>query len=112
MWSQVQSRVDQSTAWMFQRRHKTYAKVLSRRTRRAFTTHPHETDETYRQHLWFTIRMGVRFLWVSLLLVTHGLFPFLFTRTASRQIERIYLIMKGRIPKSRRAEIDALDFDI
>jgi hypothetical protein len=96
-----------STGWLLQRRHKTYVRFWRRRTQRAFTEHPHETDETYLQHLWFTIRMSARFAVVGALLLTHGIFPLLFTRTASGQMERIYVIMKSRIPRARRAELDA-----
>ena len=74
---------------------------------------PAQTDETYLQHLWFTTFTSLRFIVISILLFLHGLFPFTFTRTASRQIERIYVIMRARIPKSRRTEIDsAYDYDI
>ena len=102
----------QFITWLFQKRHKALARLLGWRTQKAFTTHPQETGETYIEHLWFTFKMSVRFVFVSIILMTHGIFPFLFTRAASSQIERVYVIMKNRIPKARRDEIDALDFDI
>lgn len=74
----------------------------------AFTGHPHETGETYLEHLWFTLNMSLRFMLVTLIMLAHGFFPFLLTRAASRQTERIYGIMKGRIPKWRREELDAI----
>lgn len=74
---------------------------------RAFTEHPEQTGETYAQHLWFTLTMTVRLLTSGLILLIHGVFPFCMVRTASNQIEMIYRIMKTRIPKARRAEIDA-----
>jgi hypothetical protein len=40
-------------------------------------------------------------------LMIHGLFPFLLERAASKQIERVYRIMKTRIPKAQRDVIDA-----
>ncbi|MEJ0010536.1 MAG: DUF6356 family protein [Alphaproteobacteria bacterium] len=81
--------------------------------KQAFTTHPHETGETYLQHLWFTLRMSARFLWVMTAMVVHGLFPFLLTRTASRQMEKAYAIMRKRISKQRRDEIEAdLDYSV
>jgi hypothetical protein len=76
-----------------------------------FTRHPAQTNETYLEHLLFTVRMSLRFILVSLFLFTHGLFPFLFTRTASKQIETIYLIMRSRIPKTRRDIIET-EYDI
>ncbi len=76
---------------------------------RVFTEHPADTGETYPQHLWFTTKMSARFLFTMLVLFIHGLFPFLLTRTASKQIEQVYRTMKTRIPKNRREEIDADD---
>ena len=72
----------------------------------AFTDHPEQTGETYLQHLWFTLKMAVRFAYVSFVILAHGLFPFLLTKNASIEIEKIYRIMKTRIPKSRLEEID------
>jgi hypothetical protein len=95
-----------SYEWVTREENKRKAGAFYLRAKRVFTEHPADTSETYLEHLWFTIRMSLRFNLVSILLLTHGVFPFLFTRTASAQIERIYLIMKARIPKSRRAIID------
>lgn len=73
----------------------------------AFTYHPEETGETYLQHLWFTVTMSVRFAYVSFIIMAHGVFPFLFMKSASREIEKIYRIMKVRIPKARLEAIEA-----
>ncbi|MBM3617762.1 MAG: hypothetical protein FJX23_04375 [Alphaproteobacteria bacterium] len=77
---------------------------------RAFTEHPELTGETYLQHLWFTVKMGLRFVLVAILLILHGIFPFIFVKTASKQIEIIYGIMKSRIPKKRLEELDMLNY--
>lgn len=97
--------------WLFQPGHKQRVEELSQEVNRAFTEHPHDTGETYWQHLWFTIKMAGRFLYAILVLMIHGLFPFLLTRAGSQQIERIYRIMKSRIPKARRDQID-LDYSV
>lgn len=76
-----------------------------------FTHHPEETGETYLQHLGFTLRMGARFIYTTTVLIIHGLFPFLLTRAASRQIEIIYTIMRARVPKARRDAIE-LDYQV
>ena len=80
--------------------------MLARRTKRraliAFGKHPLETGETYWQHLWFTLRMSARFFYIGLAIVVHGLFPFLCVRTASNEIQKVYGIMKTRVPKMRR----------
>lgn len=97
-----------ATHWLLSERHKRRAAALADEVERAFTEHPHATGESYWQHLWFTTQMAVRFLYTMLVLLIHGLFPFLLTRAASTQIEAVYRIMKTRIPKDR---LDAIDMD-
>ena len=70
---------------------------LGEEVNRAFTNHPKAIGETYVQHLWFTTKMAVRLMGIGLALFLHGLFPFLFTRTASSEFDAIYAIMKKRI---------------
>jgi hypothetical protein len=70
----------------------------------AFTGHPKATGETYLEHLWFTLRMSGRMLWAGIAILTHGIFPFLFTKTGSHEIEALYAIMKNRIPASKLLE--------
>jgi hypothetical protein len=62
-----------------------------------FTQHPEATGETYLQHLVFTVRMAARLVVVGIVLLLHGIFPFLFTRTASHQLDRIWRIFKRRM---------------
>ena len=106
----MQYRISMRSDWLPDE-HKAKFRQLWSDFLKAFTTHPQETGESYFQHLWFTVQLSSRFLLVSAILLTHGLFPFLFTHTTSRHIEKIYLIMKSRIPKSRLAAIDS-DFCI
>lgn len=95
-------------AWLCQPQHKERAAQLRDDVERAFTEHPQETGETYLQHLWFTLTMCARFVYTTLVLMLHGLFPFLLKRAASAEIERIYRVMRSRVPKARR---DAIDID-
>ncbi len=69
--------------------------------------HLEEAGESYRQHLWFTVKISAQLLFTGVVLLIHGVAPFLFTRTASKRLEAIYAIMKSRIPLARRQEIDA-----
>ena len=92
--------------WALQDKHKVKVKQLRSDVEKAFTEHPEATGETYLQHLWFTAKMSSRFAYSWLVILIHGIFPFLCTRTASNQIELVYRIMKTRIPKKRRDEID------
>jgi len=100
--------VKQCIAWVTREQHRAQARAWRNDIATAFTEHPSDTGETYLQHLWFTSTMAARFLFAMVVLLIHGLFPFLLTQAASKQIESIYGIMKTRIPKSRR---DILDMD-
>ena len=97
--------------WLTREEHKQKARELRDDVERAFTEHPHETGETYLEHLWFTVRMAGRFVYTTTVLVIHGVFPFLLTKAASKQIEVIYTIMRSRVPKARRDAID-LDYQV
>ncbi len=107
MVKQLKALASRCREWLLREEHRVQARSLKEQTRRAFTEHPEETDETYLQHLWFTLGMAARFFMTALVILVHGVFPFLLVRTASNQIETIYRIMKSRIPKSRRDAIDA-----
>jgi uncharacterized integral membrane protein len=109
MLNQIHSMKKQSLTWLLQNKHRENARQIGGEIKKIFTEHPKQTGETYFEHFCFTVKMSLHLITVSLLLFTHGLFPFLFTRTASRQIESVYLIMKSRIPKIRRDIIDEYD---
>lgn len=97
--------------WLGSEENKQKARELRKDALRAFTDHPHETGETYFEHLWFTLKMSARFLFTLIVLTIHGIFPFLLMRTASAQIEQMYRIMRSRVPKARRDAID-LDYQV
>lgn len=67
-----------------------------------FTEHPATADETYWQHLVFTMQMGLRFVYAGLAILVHGVFPFMFVRTASNEIIRAYRVMRTRVPKAEQ----------
>lgn len=98
-------------AWLTRDEHKQKARALADDAARAFTEHPYETGETYLQHLWFTTKMTARLLYTATVLLIHGMFPFLLVKAASTQIEKLYSIMRGRVPKARRDAID-LDYQV
>jgi hypothetical protein len=104
----VKDMLKQCFAWVTREQHRAKARAWRSEIATAFTEHPSDTGETYLEHLWFTSKMATRFLYAVLVLAIHGIFPFLLTQAASKQIEIIYGIMKLRIPKSRR---DILDMD-
>lgn len=56
----------------------------------AFTAHPSSVDESYGEHLRFALGFaGMLFLAAGAALV-HAILPFLFEKTASRIIARLY----------------------
>jgi hypothetical protein len=96
----------QLLAWLTREEHRAKARAVRAEINRAFTEHPEDTGETYLEHLWFTVSMSARFFYATVVIMIHGFFPFLLTRTASNQIDAIYRIIKQRIPKSRRQAMD------
>jgi hypothetical protein len=104
----LSSQLRAAKEWALQDSHREQAKKLHAVVIQLFTDHPAQTGETYLQHLWFTVRMAFRIITCGLTLAAHGLLPFLFTRTASRQIEAIYVIFKNRIPKDRRDQLEII----
>ncbi len=106
MLASVKHSIHRFWRWLLQDAHKEKARIVRSQVERAFNEHPEATGETYLQHLCFTVRMSGRFVYASIVLMLHGLFPFLCTRTASSQIEKIYSIMRARIPQTRRDEIN------
>ena len=100
-------KMQQWLAWLTRDEHRAKARALREEVNRAFTEHPSDAGETYWQHLWFTSCMSARFLYTTIVIMIHGMFPFLLTRAASDQIEAIYRVLKTRIPKSQRDIIDS-----
>mgnify|MGYP001594072654 CR=1 FL=1 len=43
-----------------------------------FTKHPREcVDETWGQHCYFGVGVGIRLIFTSLIFIVHGIFPFI-----------------------------------
>ena len=43
-----------------------------------FTKHPREAvDETWGQHCYFAVGVGIRLIFTSLIFILHGIFPFI-----------------------------------
>lgn len=101
--------VKRTCTWVMCEKHRALARQLYNDVNRAFNAHPQDAGETYWTHLWFTTTMSARFLYTTVVIMIHGLFPFLLTRAASDATEETYRIMKSRIPQSRRDELDAYD---
>lgn len=55
-----------------------------------FTHHPHEVGESYFEHMAVAGRVGLAMAGGALACFVHALCPFLFERTGSATIERLY----------------------
>jgi hypothetical protein len=60
------------------------------RIQELFTEHPRTVGETYGQHLMAAWSFAGSMLLGGLACAVHGLLPFLFVRTASTRIGRLY----------------------
>jgi len=58
--------------------------------------HLEEAEENYFVHLGFTIRLSVGFLFLAVISLMHGLFPFILTDTVSNQVEELNERLKKR----------------
>lgn len=78
--------------------------------KKLFLKHPHEAGETYFQHLRFTLGMAAHIALTAIIIVVHGILPFLFVKTASKRIAGMNRIMQARLYKL--AEKADKQFDI
>lgn len=60
-----------------------------------FTKHPASVKETYTQHLVFASKLGLRMVLLGVIAITHGILPFLFEKTASTGVARLYKNFKS-----------------
>lgn len=65
-----------------------------------FTEHPHAVNETYFQHLCFSLQSAGRLLWAGIAAVIHAIFPFLCMFTASKIVAK----MAGAYCKGERRD--------
>ena len=62
----------------------------------SFTDHPRLADETYFQHLWFTMKMSGTLFLSAIVIVLHGIFPFICSHTASNKVTACQKILDER----------------
>ncbi len=60
------------------------------------TQHLHDANESYFEHLGFTIKVGGTLMIIGIVAILHGLIPFIFTHTASGMLCRLTEEMKAR----------------
>ncbi|MCX7153110.1 MAG: DUF6356 family protein [Proteobacteria bacterium] len=59
-------------------------------TSRIFTSNPRSVGESYAEHFRSASSFGLTMLGAGLACLLHGVFPFLFERTGSDAIRRLY----------------------
>ena len=80
-----------------------------------FTDHPASVDETYGEHLVMATGFGLRMILGGFACLIHGLLPFLFVKTGSRQIGTLHdrMVTNRNRAQNQRAQMPAiLDFVI
>ena len=55
-----------------------------------FTAHPQEVGETYAEHFVVASSFGVPMVLAGLACLLHGFFPFLFEKTGSNLVKKLY----------------------
>lgn len=55
-----------------------------------FTDHPKEVGETYAEHFMVASSFGVPMIMAGFACLFHGIFPFLFKKTGSNLVRRLY----------------------
>lgn len=73
-----------------------------------FRDHPASVGETYFEHLLHATGFGVRMVLGGIACMLHGLLPFLFVKTGSRQIQTLH----GRMITNRSKLPQPIDFVI
>lgn len=75
-----------------------------------FTDHPKDVGETYFEHFGVASGFGLRMMVGGFACMIHGIFPFLFVKTGSREVQHLHDIMVRNRRRNGCAEDDlALD---
>ncbi|WP_448661488.1 DUF6356 family protein [Sphingomonas sp. CJ20] len=70
---------------------------------RLFLSHPRSVGESYGEHAATAARFGFTMIAGGAACVVHAVFPFLFVRTASDAVKRLYAQMQARQPAFAKA---------
>lgn len=58
--------------------------------RHLFTEHPATVGETYGEHMGNALSFGIELILAGFACLLHGAFPFLFEKTGSNAVRRLY----------------------
>jgi hypothetical protein len=62
--------------------------------------HLEKVGETYFEHFWNTFKYASLFLGLTMIILIHGVFPFIFTTTASSRIKLLNKELSSRQPRT------------
>lgn len=68
--------------------------------KKLFTDHPESVGESYFQHMAVALSFAGSLLGAGLAALVHAFLPFLFVKTASDTVKRLYARMINRVPKA------------
>lgn len=89
--------------------HWRWRSVTAMTLQRLFTQHPASVGETYWQHMRTAWGFAACMLLGGIACFIHGIFPFLFERTASRHIDRLHeRMIVNRMAAQRTASLAKL----
>ena len=76
-----------------------------------FTEHPKETvGETWGQHCYFAVSVGIRLIFTSLIFILHGIFPFISIPKWLNLEESIRFLDKENIDReTKHSKLEDLD---
>lgn len=57
---------------------------------RLFTDHPRSVGESYAEHFMAATSFGIPMITAGMACVLHGIFPFLFEKTGSNLVRKLY----------------------
>jgi len=75
---------------------------MAKNKENVFNRHLKDYEESYFEHLLFSLTICVWLVIASLTLLVHALFPFCFIEKATRHIKKINQIMQIRSNKAKR----------
>ena len=84
-----------------------------------FTKHPNTVGETYFEHMWQAFKFFCILLRLTIVVLVHSVFPFLFEFTTSSRIKKLNNYMQSRINSTKpdngteyHTYFPAKDFDL
>ena len=69
-----------------------------------FTAHPTSVNETYREHLAFALRFGIKMAVGGIAAMLHAIFPFVFVRTAGELCDELQEMRKNSPGRKKAAD--------